>query len=142
MTNHKLPNPNILARCGICFTKLSFSVENLRFECTKCLVAIEIDSTANPVEFKTVFANSDTPLCHDLPPESFRKARHLRLSPTKKYYFVVFSYLFFPCILPKGHTSLHYFPSSCDYSEESVNYHENQYPVEIPEDPESNSLTD
>jgi hypothetical protein len=67
-----------------------------------------------------VYTNSHDKACGQPPPESYKKVRHLRQNSENVKYFVVFSYLFYPCSLPAMHTSHHFFHTACRYSEESI----------------------
>ncbi len=120
----KLPKPLIHAKCGICFHNLTWSVSKSQFECLSCLVTFAPVPFSDPVKFITTFIDPDLKPCRVPPVESFLKVRHLRENDVHKNYFVVFSYIFYPCSLPKNHESPHYHPSQCKYSEESLEHHD------------------
>jgi hypothetical protein len=131
---HKLPDPLFRAKCGVCFEDLHWIVKNNRFECNKCLITvkpIQENPDSSEIKYKTSFCDPKAEPCHAPPIDSFKKVRHLRENKEKKRYFAVFSYIFFPCALPKGHTSIHFHPWESRYSEESIDYRDN-LPVESP----------
>ena len=67
-----------------------------------------------------VYTDPHVPHCMHLPPESYKKIRHLRQNNEGQKYFVIFAYTFFPCSLPTDHKDHHFFRSACKYSEESI----------------------
>jgi|SRR5215217_3070965 len=116
---HKLPKPMMHVKCGTCFYDLTWSEELCTFECTYCMTKVLALPDGS---YKTVYSSSLSKPCEQPPSESYKKVRHLRIRNEKERYFVVFSYMFFPCSLPKGHGSAHYFHYSCRYSEETLQY--------------------
>ena len=119
--SHKFPKPAVNVKCSVCYIPLVWSDELDTFECTSCMLKLHHlgDGT-----FKMVYSRPGDITCGHPPVESYKKIRHLRQNVDNIRYFVVFSYIFFPCSLPKGHKSHHYFHTACKYSEESVDsYH-------------------
>lgn len=119
---HKLPNPLITAKCGICFRDFTWNADEHRFECGNCKIAVVSTPKDDKLTFSTVFCDPNAKPCHQPPQESFRKVRHLRQDSQHKHFFVVYSYIYFPCILPKTHKGLHHHPFECMYSEEYLDY--------------------
>lgn len=116
---HKLPKPMIHVRCGTCFYNLTWNDKLETFECTYCMTRI---LHCGDGVFESTYADPDSKPCHQPPMDAFKKIRHLRLNSNDERYFVVFSYTFFPCALPKGHSSPHYFPYNARYSEETLDH--------------------
>lgn len=116
---HILPRPMVHAKCGTCFYDLTWSEELCTFECTYCMTKIVALPDGH---FKTIYSSEHSVPCGQPPAESFKRVRHLRLNENKERYFVIFSFTFFPCSLPKGHGSQHYFHYVTKYSEETLQH--------------------
>lgn len=114
----KLPEPHISARCGICFSPLTWSLALCEFECYECLVKVVPCSDGK--SFKTVFQSTLQVTCGQLPPKLTDRVRYFRKNDVGERVFRTYTYLFKPCALPKGHGSLHYFPYTSTYTEDPV----------------------
>ncbi len=114
----KLPEPNISARCGICFSPLIWNTHLCEFECSECVVKAVPCSDGK--KFKTVYQSTLQTSCEQHPPKLFDRVRYLRRNDAGDKVFRTFTHLYSPCILPNGHNSLHYFPQHTSYTEDLV----------------------
>lgn len=137
MTN-KLPKPLISAKCGICFQNLSWCEEDCYFQCEDCQIRVDSHQNSDDlkeIDYSAVFIDPDTPVCKEIPIESYKKVRHLRENEDHKRFFAVYSYVYFPCVLPQNHKHMHYHPFESRYSEEAIDHHDDSA---LPETPAQN----
>jgi hypothetical protein len=117
----KLPEPNISARCGVCFSKMIWSTDQCEFECPDCLIKAKAVEENGKTVFKTVYQSDLQVPCSQFPPKSVEQQRYLRRNSEGRRVFRTYTFVFSPCSLPNGHTSTHYFPHHTTYTEDVIN---------------------